>query len=56
MKHDTYRAYAVPWPTRNPTHYEITIVDPGGAIIGTTQTETAKDVELMARDWLDTFA
>lgn len=50
---DTYRVYAVPYsePSRS-INYEITIQDQGG-VIGATQAETAADVELMARDWLD---
>lgn len=51
---NTYRAYAVPWSqTGSSINYEITIADAEGSIIGCTQAETANDVELMARDWLD---
>lgn len=56
MKHDTYHAYAVHWTTPDSSiQYEITIAEPGGGIIGHTQAATADDVELMARDWLDTM-
>lgn len=52
---DTYRVYAVPYSEPGSSiNYEITIQDPGG-VIGATQAETATDVELMARDWLDTM-
>lgn len=55
MTEDTYRAYAVPYNQPGSSiKYEITIQDPGG-IIGHTQAETAADVELMVRDWLNTM-
>lgn len=53
MNEDMYRAYAVPYSEPGSSiNYEITIQDPGG-VIGATQAETAADVELMVRDWLD---
>lgn len=55
MTHDTYRAYAVNYShPESSIQYEITLHGPGG-IIGHTQAETADEVELMARDYLDTM-
>lgn len=55
MTHDTYRAYAVNYNHPDSSiKYEITLQGPGG-IIGHTQAETADEVELMARDYLDTM-
>lgn len=51
----TYRAYAVPYSeSGSSANYVITIQGPGGPL-GSTQAETAADVELMARDWLDSM-
>lgn len=48
---DTYTIFANKHPNPNDNiQYEITILN-----IGHTQAETADDVELMARDYLDIF-
>lgn len=53
---DTYRIYAVPYSEPGSSiNYEIAIHERFGGHIGQTQAETADDVELMARDWLDTM-
>lgn len=52
---DTFRAYAVNYSSPGSSiRYEITVQGPGG-LIGHTQAETADDVELMTRDYLDTM-
>lgn len=53
---DTYTIYAVPYSEPGSSiNYEISIHGKLSGHIGKTQAETAADVELMTRDWLDTM-